>query len=106
MNPLRDLFLLDPDVTFLNHGSFVATPIPVMEAQQAWRRRLERQPVQFFISDMPGLLADTRQALSSLIHAGRDDLAFVPNATTAINIVARSLPLGHLSPVACLRRRH
>ena len=43
---LRDLFLLDPEVIFLNHGSFGATPRPVFEAYQAWQRRLERQPVQ------------------------------------------------------------
>ncbi len=98
MKPLRDLFLLDPDITFLNHGSFGATPIPVVEAQQAWQHRLEWQPVQFFITDMPDLLADARQALASLIHASRDDLAFVPNATTAVNIVSRSLSSPWLHP--------
>ena len=36
-----DLFLLRPDVTFLNHGSFGATPRPVFERYQAWQRELE-----------------------------------------------------------------
>jgi isopenicillin-N epimerase len=31
---LRELFLLDPDVVFLNHGSFGVTPRPVFEAYQ------------------------------------------------------------------------
>ncbi|MFQ5434979.1 MAG: aminotransferase class V-fold PLP-dependent enzyme, partial [Anaerolineae bacterium] len=94
MNPLRALFTLDPDIAFLNHGSFGATPIPVMDEWQAWQRRLERQPVQFFITDLPDLLATARQALADLIHAGRDDLVFVPNATTAVNLIAHSLDLG------------
>ena len=44
---LRDLFLLDPDVIFLNHGSFGACPRPVFEVYQSWQRELERQPVEF-----------------------------------------------------------
>ena len=45
-------FLLDPRITFLNHGSYGATPRPVLEAQSEWRRTLERQPVQFMLRDL------------------------------------------------------
>jgi hypothetical protein len=44
---LRDAFLLDPDVTFLNHGSYGACPRAVFERYQEWQLELERQPVLF-----------------------------------------------------------
>jgi isopenicillin-N epimerase len=40
-------FLLDPDVTFLNHGSYGACPAPVFERYQALQRELEHNPVEF-----------------------------------------------------------
>lgn len=94
MNHLRALFLLDPTVVFLNHGSFGATPRPVFETYQQWQLRLERQPVQFLGREIGDHLATARQALGRYLNADADDLAFVPNATFGVNIVARSLRLG------------
>jgi len=94
MNNLKDLFLLDPDVVFLNHGSFGATPRPVFAAYQAWQRRLERQPVAFLLDELPDHLAGARRELGRFLNAGQDDLVFVPNATFGVNVVARSLDLG------------
>ncbi|MCA9971821.1 MAG: aminotransferase class V-fold PLP-dependent enzyme [Anaerolineales bacterium] len=94
MSALRSLFLLDPNVIFLNHGSFGATPRPVFEAYQAWQRRLEWQPVQFLVEELPPLLAEARQALGAFVNADAADLVYVPNATFALNVVARSLALG------------
>lgn len=91
---LRDQYLLDPSVVFLNHGSFGATPRPVFAAYQDWQRRLEWQPVQFLVDELPGLLAEARAALGAYVGAPAADLVFVPNATHALNIVARSLDLG------------
>jgi len=93
MNNLAGLFLLDPEVVFLNHGSFGATPRPVFEVYQAWQRRLERQPVQF-MHELGGFLAEARQALGDFVQAQADDLVYVPNATFGLNIIARSLALG------------
>ena len=90
---LRQEFLLDPDVVFLNHGSFGATPEPVFAEYGRWQRELERQPVEFLGRRADDLLDEARATMAAYLGCGRDDLVFVPNATTGINVVARSLPL-------------
>lgn len=90
---LRDLFLLDPEVVFLNHGSFGACPRPVFEEYQRWQRELERQPVEFLGRRSEALLDEARSRLAAYLSAGADDIVFVPNATSGLNVVARSLPL-------------
>ncbi|HET9614873.1 MAG TPA: aminotransferase class V-fold PLP-dependent enzyme, partial [Candidatus Limnocylindrales bacterium] len=82
---------LDPAITFLNHGSFGSCPRPVLDAQRRWRDRLEAQPVQFLARDLPDLLAAARAAVGAFVGADADDLAFVTNATGAVNAVVRSL---------------
>lgn len=90
---LRDEFLLDPTVVFLNHGSFGACPHPVFEAYQCWQRELERQPVEFLGRRLDSLLATARTALAAYVGTQADNLIFVPNATVGLNTVARSLRL-------------
>jgi len=80
-------------VIFVNHGSFGACPRPVFAAYQAWQRELERQPVEFLGRRFAALIAEARTALGAYVGAGADDLVYVPNATTGLNIVARSLEL-------------
>jgi len=82
---------LDPAIAFLNHGSFGACPRVVLEAQRRYRDRMEWQPVEFLARDLPGLLATTRRELGEFVGADPDDLAFVANATGAVNTVVRSL---------------
>jgi isopenicillin-N epimerase len=91
---LRDLFLLRRDVTFLNHGSFGACPRPVFEVYQQWQRELEGQPVEFLGRRLAGLMREARAVLAGYLSVEADDLVFVPNATTGLNVVARSLRLG------------
>ena len=62
---LREKFLLDPSVTFLNHGSFGATPRAVFERYQEWQLELERQPVLFLDRRLDALLAEARAVLWS-----------------------------------------
>ncbi len=90
---MRDLFLLDPDLIFLNHGSFGACPKPVFERYQQWQRELERNPVAFLGRRSAALLAEARAALGAYLGASGSDLVFLPNATTGVNLVARSIGL-------------
>lgn len=90
-NPYKKLFLLDPKVVFLNHGSFGACPRPVFKAYQTWQRLLERQPVQFFGRDYARYDQQARQVLGAELNADPSNLVFVPNATYGVNVIAHSL---------------
>src|SRR3981081_3641793 len=90
---LRGEFLLDPNIVFLNHGSFGACPRPVFERYQAWQRELELRPIEFLGRPGHRVVAGGRAALADYLAVGHDDVVYVSNVTTALNIVARSLPL-------------
>lgn len=93
MNQIRDLFLLDPEIVFLNHGSFGACPRPVFETYQSWQLELERQPVEFLGRKAAELCEVARTRLATYVSAPADDIVFFPNPTTAINMVVRNLKL-------------
>ncbi len=59
---MKKQFLIDPNITFLNHGSFGACPKPVFDVYQAWQRELEHQPVEFIGRRAVSLLAEARRA--------------------------------------------
>jgi isopenicillin-N epimerase len=82
---------LDPEVTFLNHGSYGACPEPVLEVQRALRDRLEGEPVRFLSGELPALLAQAREAVGRFLSADPEGIAFVTNATTGVNTVLQSL---------------
>jgi isopenicillin-N epimerase len=90
---LREHFLLDPAVTFLNHGSFGACPRSVLAVQSGWRDRMEREPVRFFVHDLPALVDEARSAAASFVGADPEGFAFVRNVTAGVNAVLRSVSL-------------
>ena len=93
MPNLSSHFLLRPDIILLNHGSFGACPRPVFEEYQRWQRELEAQPVEFLGRRFDDLMRAAREPLAQYVNCDADDLVYVPNATTGLNVVARSLRL-------------
>ena len=90
---LKELFLLDLEITFLNFGSFGSCPRPVFEDLQRWQLLLEREPVQFIAVNGVSYLKDAREALAAYIRCDADDLVYVTNPSYALNIVAKNLKL-------------
>ncbi|MBN1248660.1 MAG: aminotransferase class V-fold PLP-dependent enzyme, partial [Anaerolineae bacterium] len=90
---LKAHFLLDPEVVYLNHGSYGACPRPVFERYQAWQLELEHNPVHFLGTRLATLLADARAALGAYLGVSADDLVYFSNPTTAIRLICRSLQL-------------
>ncbi len=84
-------WMLDTEVTHLNHGSFGACPQAVLDAQSGWRAAMERNPVKFFISELQPALDVSRRALAGFVGADLEGLVFVPNATVGINTAFRSV---------------
>jgi isopenicillin-N epimerase len=90
---MRQNWLLDPNIIFLNHGSFGATPIAVLARQDEYRTRLEREPVRFMVRELEPLLDAARAEVAAFVGAEAEDIAFVQNATAGVNAVLRSLDL-------------
>ena len=88
----RAPWLLDPEVTFLNHGSFGGCPEPVLAEQPRLRAELERRPIEWLAPEraLVPKLDRAREALGAVIGAEAQDIAFITNATTAVNAVLRS----------------
>ena len=88
---MRHHWTLEPDLAFLNHGSFGACPTVVLQAQDRYRAQMEREPVRFFVRELEPLLAEVRGVVADFVGSDPDDLVFVRNATEAVNGVLRSL---------------
>jgi isopenicillin-N epimerase len=93
MDTIKDQFLLDPEVVFLNHGSFGAVPRVVFEAYQRWHSELEKQPVKFLGRDIFDHFRNARKRLGGYLGADPNCLVFIPNATFGVNLVTHSLDL-------------
>lgn len=90
---MKSLFLLDPEITFLNHGSFGACPKPIFENYQYWQLELEKEPVQFIQKNSAQYLKTSKDALANYIGCSSDDFFYTTNPTVAVNTVLRSLNL-------------
>lgn len=94
MYDYSSLFLLNPDIHFLNFGSFGACPKPVFENYLYWQRQLEWEPVQMIAFDGIGYLSQSREALAKYIDVDdKDDLVYVTNPSFAVNLIAKNFQL-------------
>lgn len=92
-SPLASHWALDPNLCFLNHGSFGATPRAVMAHQSDWRSRLEADPVRFFVEEHEGVMDDVRRALGTFLDCDWDSLALIPNASQGVATVMHNIVL-------------
>jgi isopenicillin-N epimerase len=88
---IRPAFALDPDWLTVSFGAYGGTPRAVLEAQTAWRSRMEAQPSVFFKRILPAALREAAGVLATHLGAEARDLAFVENATAGCNAVLQSL---------------
>ncbi len=88
---LLSRWALDRSITFLNHGTFGAAPRAVLDAQVAWRQRLEARPIELLDRRRAELLTPAAEAVGRFIGARPRDFGFVSNATGGANAVLRSL---------------
>jgi isopenicillin-N epimerase len=96
-------WLLDPDHTYLNHGTVGAPPRRVLHLQQTLRDEIERQPSRFMLrelqAEMPmpwrsqSRLREAMATVAPFLGARPEDVVFVPNVTVGINAVLASVPL-------------
>src|SRR5215471_15575969 len=96
-------WLLDPDQTYLNHGTVGAPPRRVLEKQQALRDTVERHPSRFLLrelqAEMPmpwrsdSRLREAIADVAAFLHVRPEDLVFVPNVTYGTNAALGSVPL-------------
>src|SRR5262245_62181539 len=88
---LRDQFLIEDDITFLNNGSYGAPPRVVYEAAEKFRRRCEMQPIRYMQRELPGLLRAGAEALAPVLNVPASEIGMVDNATSAANAVLRDM---------------
>jgi isopenicillin-N epimerase len=80
-------------VTYLNHGSFGLSPSVVREARKGFLKRLEENPMDFYVRELPSALDAATKAMANFVNCSPENLVLMPNATTAMNVVARNTPL-------------
>ena len=89
----KSLFMLNPDITYLNHGSFGACPKPIFNSLIKYQKILEFEPTKHLAYDVFNYLEQSRIALGEYINCNKNDVVFSSNPSTALNTVIKSLNL-------------
>lgn len=86
-----ELWGFDGSIAFLNHGSFGACPLPVLEYRRQLLAELESEAMEYLLHRAQPLVDGSRRILCDLIGADPSEVVFVANATSGVNAVLRSL---------------
>ncbi len=89
----RSEWLLDPGISFLNHGSYGAVPRTVLEEQRRLQENMERDPTKVLVLELPYALRASANHLATFVKCAGSDLAFIENATAGCNTVLASIRL-------------
>ncbi len=92
-NEWKSAWDLEPGTTYLNHGSFGPSPTRVQAVREEWSRKLERNPMDFFVRKLGDQFDAACSELANFLNAPAENLIFVPNASAGMNIVANNVPL-------------
>lgn len=76
-------------------GSFGTYPRPIRAVLRSFQDRVEARPDAFLRWTYPTQLNASRACAAELINAPLKTVVFVPNATTGVNTVLRSLAFTH-----------
>ena len=98
---LREEWQLRPGVTYLNHGSFGPSPRAVRQVRQDWLDRHEAEPMDFFVRQLESQLQTALDSLANFVGTTGQNLTFLPNSTSAMNVVAGSVPLSAGDEILC-----
>ena len=91
MNKYREQFSLDPQIAYLNHGSFGAVPKIVAQAQREFQMLEESNPNLFFRTTLPKLHDEARAFVAEWLGTTPELFAFVPNASQGVITAASAL---------------
>jgi selenocysteine lyase/cysteine desulfurase len=92
---LRSSLSLSPNALYpqlSSPGSFGSLPLPIIALADSFRKKAEARPDVFIRYTYPHLLDESRAAAASFLSVPTSTMVFVPNATTGVNTILRSIP--------------
>lgn len=90
---IKSLFLLDPNLIYLAHGSYGAALKPILDARHSWSTLIESNPVHFYYKLLFPYLVRTLRQVASFVGSIPRNLVFVTNVEFGIQSVLNSVPV-------------
>ncbi|MGC6508443.1 MAG: aminotransferase class V-fold PLP-dependent enzyme [Myxococcota bacterium] len=103
---MKSEFFHPPQLSYLNHGSFGATPKRLIAFQRKLQEELESHPVRFMSEIYPQAYKTALSPTAHFLGTSPDNIAFVTNATSGIATVLQSLRLQEGDELICTNHRY